>query len=278
MLFFAVSVSTADVFFSFHISCGHWCALSWYSFSRHRPLYYIYIFSSFNLSNSLCLGFNLSLCQSSHVSLISILYCYFGTCFWGHSVSHAIINFPHLPLSASRLSVCGCLPFLRCFYSPLFLDPSPLILFLTLPSCLLSLHWYSKLSLSAKRRKYMLLQVCIDLNFVLPLCLWVLRLLIYFPHSVSGNKTSLCMLLLSFRQSLSIFISPSLSHLHWTSLQLMPFCRALGTSLQKTKLPSLFQLRGFNTTSPHNCSHEKYSMSLFEELHKIYESFEDDFV
>lgn len=95
----------------------------------------------------------------------------------------------------------------------------------------------------------MLLQVCIDLNFILPPFLWVLPRFIHFPHSASGNKTFLCMLLLSFWHS--IFISPGFSQppsfslhppSHWTSFLLVLFCWALGSSLQKTKLPSPLHL------------------------------------
>lgn len=58
---------------------------------------------SFYLSNFFSLAFNLALCQSSRVSRLSILYCYFVNYFWGHCDSHAIINFHHLPLSASLI-------------------------------------------------------------------------------------------------------------------------------------------------------------------------------
>lgn len=88
-----------------------------------------------------------------------------------------------------------------------------------------------------KRQKYILLQVCIDLSFILPPFLWVLWLF-HFSHSIFGNKTlhALCMLLLSFWHS--VFTSPPFSlHflLHWTSLLLMLLCRASGSSLQKNK-------------------------------------------
>lgn len=124
-----LSVSTADRRFPSHINSGHCCVLSCQSFPRHRPLYFfIYLtpllkslislvgnsfFPSLHLSNSLCLAFNLSLCQSSHVSQLSILYCYFATYFWGHSVSHAVINFPHLPLFSVFLLLCLSTPFPR---------------------------------------------------------------------------------------------------------------------------------------------------------------------
>lgn len=98
--------------------------------------------------------------------------------------------------------------------------------------------------------KYTLLQVCIDLRFILPLS---------FSGCSDSSSVSLtpylvttfvCMRLV-FSGTPSLFLSPPS---YWTSLQLVPFCRALGSSLQKTKLPSRFQLRVFNTTSPHNCS------------------------
>ncbi len=56
------------------------------------------------------------------------------------------------------------------------------------------------------------------------------------------------------------------------------FVGLLAAFSKKAKLPFLFQLRGIDTTSPHSCYHEKYSMRLFEELNTIYEPFEDEFV
>lgn len=102
-----------------HINSGQSCFLACRSSPRHQPLYFfIYLtallkslislggnsFSpSFYLSNFFSLAFNLALCQSSRVSRLSILYCYFVTYFWGHCDSHDIINFHHLPLSASLI-------------------------------------------------------------------------------------------------------------------------------------------------------------------------------
>lgn len=67
----------------------------------------------------------LCFCQSSHVSQLSILYCCFATHFWGRSVSHAVINFPHLPVLSSFFFFFNLL-WLFSVYSTLFLDPSPL--------------------------------------------------------------------------------------------------------------------------------------------------------
>lgn len=84
-----------------------------------------------------------------------------------------------------------------------------------------------------------------------------------FPHSIRGNKA---FLLHTFTSS-PVFISPPSFNL--TSRWLVLFCWQLFAKKPKQNCLFPFQLRGFNTTSPHNCSHEKYSTCLFEELHRI---------
>ena len=80
--------------------------------------------------------------------------------------------------------------------------------------------------------------------------------------SLSGTQSS------SLPVSLSVHLS--LSTLHYTELHSCLCCFVgLLAALCKTAFPAM---------SPRNSSHEKYSMCLFEELHKICEPFEDDFV
>ena len=111
-------------------------------------------FLSLHLSTFLSLAFNLTLCQSPHVSHLSILYCYCATYFWGHFISNAVINSSHLDLLASLVSVSLTL----CLSSALSIQPSSWaltlssFLFFTLTSQLLSLRSYSNLSLGAKTK------------------------------------------------------------------------------------------------------------------------------
>lgn len=149
-------------------------------------------------------------------------------------------------------------------------------LFFTLLSLWLSLHCYSKLSLSAEAKIHAA-QVCIDL---IPFSASLLRCSDFF-HLLSANK-NLSVDAFYILSCTPIFLSVPLPTLPWrqtslpTGAVLCPLSRSLSVALCKRQncLP-VFQLCVSTATSKNNRSRQKYKNSLFEALRHISEAFED---